>query len=62
MRVYKDASDEWLLECYKYDYGIITDASVFAWLIVLWVLRWYFGSLDSQSQAGEAALSQPSSP
>lgn len=32
MCVYKDASDEWLLECYKYDYGIITDASVFAWL------------------------------
>lgn len=32
MCVYTDASDEWLLGCYKYDYGIRTDASVSAWL------------------------------
>lgn len=32
MRVYKDVSDEWLLERYKHDYGIILDSSVFALL------------------------------
>lgn len=56
MCVYTDASDEWLLGCYKYDYGIRTDASVSAWLShhslgLCITISWYCGTLDSQSQA-----------